>query len=166
MCDRCWFKSSFQNKTESSKFVLEIICSFFPISLMLVFSLHIVLHDNLMPWAITGQLILKVPPPSCPAASPQLLIWMSVFYVSTRSLINPAGFKGFAAYLWLWSSLSARRSPTPLAHSKLHRALKVCVKSAPADAGEQIHSRVCDAILREQSHWRSQGTQANSSDSL
>lgn len=29
---------------------------------MLVLSLHIVLHDNLMPWAITGQLILKVPP--------------------------------------------------------------------------------------------------------
>ena len=78
-----------------------------------------------MLWSITGRLILKVLL-SCWAASPQLLIWMSVFYVSPGSLINSAGFKRLCCYLWLTSSLSVRRSPTTLTLGKLHRALKAC----------------------------------------
>ena len=77
-----------------------------------------------MLWGITGRLILKVLL-SCRAASPQLLIWMSVFYVSPGSLINSAGFKMLCCYLWLTSSLSVRRSPTPLTLGKLRRALRV-----------------------------------------
>lgn len=95
------------------------------------------------------------------AASPQLLIWMSVFYVSLRSLINPAGFKGFAAIC-----------DCPCLHEGLTAncaGLSKCVKSAPADASKRIHSHVYDAILLHgpgtseiPNNWRSQDIQTNS----
>lgn len=56
----------------------------------------IVLDDNLMSWTMTDQLIFKAHQ-RYKAALPHLLIRMSVFHVSTCSLISPTGFKGFAA---------------------------------------------------------------------
>lgn len=68
----------------------------FFISLMLFYPPHIILHHNLVPWTVRGQLILQVHR-SHRAASPHLIIWIRVFSVSPCLLNSPAGVKASAS---------------------------------------------------------------------
>ena len=106
-----------------------------------------------------GQLILKVPL-SCQAVSPQLLIWMSVFYVSPGFLISSAGFKGFAA--------TCDSGCPCLSEGRWHFWLTANCSSVWSEADKQIHSHIYDAVLRHgpdtseiRNNWRSRGDEIN-----